>query len=68
MVRGAAAVGTAMLLAEASPGDNGGRSKDRTIGKLLADPTAESVELSRQTEASDLGPRPLSTWTWPLSV
>jgi DNA-binding transcriptional regulator YiaG len=58
-LRGTAAVGTAMLLAEASPGDNGGRSEDGTIGQLLADATAESVELSRQTEASDLGPATL---------
>jgi DNA-binding transcriptional regulator YiaG len=58
-LRGAAAVGTAMLLEEASPGDNGGRSEDGTMGQLLADATAESVELSRQTEASDLGPATL---------
>jgi DNA-binding transcriptional regulator YiaG len=58
-LRGTAAVGTAMLLAEASPGDNGGRFEDGTIGQLLADATAESVELSRQTEASDLGPATL---------
>ena len=58
-LRGTAAVGTAMLLAEASPGDNGGRSEDGTIGQLLADATAESVELSRQIEASDLGPATL---------
>jgi DNA-binding transcriptional regulator YiaG len=58
-LRGTAAVGTAMLLAEASPGDNGGRSEDGTMGQLLADATAESVELSRQTEASDLGPATL---------
>jgi transcriptional regulator with XRE-family HTH domain len=58
-LRGAAAVGTAMLLAEASPGDNGGRSEDGTVGQLLADAMAESVELSRQTEASDLGPATL---------
>jgi tetratricopeptide (TPR) repeat protein len=48
-----------MLLAEASPGDNGGRSEDGTIEQLLADATAESIELSRQTEASDLGPATL---------
>src|SRR4029450_6870414 len=81
-LRGAAAVGTAMLLepAGASPDENGGRSEDGTIGQLLADATAESVELSRQTEASDLGPatlehldlagerlgpRPLSACPWP---
>jgi hypothetical protein len=33
--------------------------EDETVGQLLADATAESVELSRQTEASDLGPATL---------
>jgi hypothetical protein len=58
-LRGAAAVGTAMLLAPAgdSPSDNGHLPED--VGQLLADATAESVELSRQTEASDLGPATL---------
>jgi transcriptional regulator with XRE-family HTH domain len=60
-LRGAAAVGTAMLLepAAASPDENGDRSEDGTVGQLLAEATAESVELSRQTEASDLGPATL---------
>jgi transcriptional regulator with XRE-family HTH domain len=60
-LRGTAAVGTAMLLepAGASPDENGGRSEDGTVGQMLADATAESVELSRQTEASDLGPATL---------
>jgi tetratricopeptide (TPR) repeat protein len=47
------------LTAEASPGDNGGSSEDGTVEQLLADATAESVELSHQTEASDLGPATL---------
>jgi transcriptional regulator with XRE-family HTH domain/tetratricopeptide (TPR) repeat protein len=60
-LRGTAAVGTAMLLepAGALPEENGGRSEDGTVGQMLADATAESVELSRQTEASDLGPATL---------
>jgi DNA-binding transcriptional regulator YiaG len=60
-LRGTAAVGTAMLLEStgASPEENAVRSEDRTVEKMLADATAESVELSRQTEASDLGPATL---------
>jgi DNA-binding transcriptional regulator YiaG/tetratricopeptide (TPR) repeat protein len=60
-LRGTAAVGTALLLepAAASPGENGGTAEDGTVGQMLADATAESVELSRQTEASDLGPATL---------
>jgi hypothetical protein len=60
-LRGAAAVGTAVLLepAAASPGENGGRSEDGTVRRMLADATAESVELSHQAEASDLGPATL---------
>jgi transcriptional regulator with XRE-family HTH domain len=60
-LRGAAAVGTAMLLepAEDSSSGNGRLPEDETVGRLLADATAESVELSRQTEASDLGPATL---------
>jgi DNA-binding transcriptional regulator YiaG len=60
-LRGAAAVGTAMLLepTEDSPSDNGRPPEDETLRQLLADATAESVELSGQTEASDLGPATL---------
>jgi hypothetical protein len=60
-LRGAAAVGTAMLLepAEDSPSGNGRPPEDETLRQLLADATAESVELSGQTEASDLGPATL---------
>jgi DNA-binding transcriptional regulator YiaG len=58
-LRGAAAVGTAVLLepAAASASENGGAPEGGTVRRRLADATAESVELSRQTEASDLGSR-----------
>jgi transcriptional regulator with XRE-family HTH domain len=60
-LRGAAAVGTAMLLEPTgdSSSDNSRPPEDETVGQMLADATAESVELSRQTEASDLGPATL---------